>query len=130
MVDFSIVAKRLEHSPRIATFQFVIIFKPTLLYVEFHLGFRKRDNYLRMAGKYLLGKENVGRCTDAAFKKVLNFERRESTQRKSRQIGLSRVRCYLLRWSRRTRGAGTIRTKQILVNMQMTADNPDLWRPR
>lgn len=53
-----------------------------------------------------------------------------STQRKPRQIGLSRVRCYLLRWSRRTRGAGTIRTKQILVNMQMTADNPDLWRPR
>lgn len=85
-----------------------------------------------MAGKYLLGKQNVGRSTDAAFKKVLNFERREmrSTQRKPRQIGLSRVRCYLLRWSRRTRGAGTIRTKQILVNMQMTADNPDLWRPR
>lgn len=27
-------------------------------------------------------------------------------------------------------GPRTIRTKQILVNMQMTGDNPDLWRPR
>ena len=86
----------------------------------------------RMAGKYYLGKHNVDRSSDAAFEKVSNFETKEkrSAQRKSWQIGLSRARCYFLRWSRRTRGARTIRTKQILVNMQMTADNPDLWRPR
>lgn len=57
------------------------------------------------------------------------MSKRKWRTKKVGKLGTYVPRCFL-RWNKRARGARTIRTKQILVNMQMTGDNPDLWRPR